>query len=364
MGPRSAERRRRTALRVLSLVGLPAVAVAAAVLRPPAQLVERSYTNGVYPHIQALLTSLTNRIPFAWLDLLAVIVLLATLARLVVTWRSRTGLAAWTVGRIGAALRLAATVYLAFLGAWGCNYQRLPARVRFGVEPARITPARLHAFTDRAVREVNDLFVSRRVATLDWGTVQSSLLPGFNRAVRETGTRWTVVPGRPKSGLIPRTLPWAAVDGLVNPFGLEVLVNPEVLPFERHFVLAHEWAHLAGHADESDASLVGFLACLAGPPEARYSGWLALLLHAARGLPGPERSGVLNRLGEGPRRDVEAIRSRLRHARPRVYALSWRVYDQYLKANGVEAGIASYDEVIQLVLGADLTSPLAGPSIR
>ena len=89
-----------------------------------------------------------------------------------------------------------------------------------------------------------------------------------------------------------------------------------------------------------------------------------MLLHAARGLPGPERSGVLDRLGDGPRRDVEAIRSRLRHARPGVYALSWRVYDRYLKAQGVEAGIASYDEVTQLVIGADLTSRLAQPSTR
>ena len=31
---------------------------------------------------------------------------------------------------------------------------------------------------------------------------------------------------------------------------------PDLLPFERPFVLAHEWAHLAGHADEAEASAV------------------------------------------------------------------------------------------------------------
>jgi hypothetical protein len=37
---------------------------------------------------------------------------------------------------------------------------------------------------------------------------------------------------------------------------------------------------------------------------------------------------------------------------PRVSRAGWRVYDSYLKANRVEAGTASYDEIVRLVLGA------------
>ena len=36
---------------------------------------------------------------------------------------------------------------------------------------------------------------------------------------------------------------------------------------------------------------------------------------------------------------------------PGVSRAGWRVYDSYLKANRVEAGTASYDEVVRLVLG-------------
>ncbi len=358
MGPRSPERRRR-GWRRLSLVGLPVLAAAAAVTRWPPAFVERIYTNGAYPRIQPVLTSLTNLVPFAWLDVLAVMLAIATAARLVATWRRRTGALAWIAGRLAAGLRLAAIVYLAFLAAWGCNYQRSPARERFAVVEARITAARLHAFATRAVEKVNGLYDEGDRAALEWASVRSRLAPAFNGAVRATGTGWTVVTGRPKGGLIARTFPWAAVDGMINPLGLEVLVNPEVLPIERPFVLAHEWAHLAGHADESEASFVGFLACSAGPRDARYSGWLALLFHASRALPAGDRAHVLGRLGAGPRRDVAAIQSRLAHAQPAVHAVSWRVYDEYLKANGVEAGLASYDEVIRLILGARMTASLA-----
>jgi hypothetical protein len=34
-----------------------------------------------------------------------------------------------------------------------------------------------------------------------------------------------------------------------------------------------------------------------------------------------------------------------------VSAAGWRVYDQYLKANTVQAGAASYADVVKLVLG-------------
>jgi hypothetical protein len=37
-------------------------------------------------------------------------------------------------------------------------------------------------------------------------------------------------------------------------------------------------------------------------------------------------------------------------------AAGWRVYDSYLKANRVEAGAASYGEVVRLALGARLAS--------
>ena len=39
---------------------------------------------------------------------------------------------------------------------------------------------------------------------------------------------------------------------MVNPFGLEVLINPDILPIERPYVVAHEWGHIAGWALESE----------------------------------------------------------------------------------------------------------------
>jgi hypothetical protein len=37
-----------------------------------------------------------------------------------------------------------------------------------------------------------------------------------------------------------------------------------------------------------------------------------------------------------------------------VSAAGWRVYDRYLKANRIEAGTASYAQVVRLALGTQL----------
>ena len=139
---------------------------------------------------------------------------------------------------------------------------------------------------------------------------------------------------------------------MTDPYFLETLGVSNLFPFERPFVIAHEWSHLAGIADEGDANFVGWLSCLQGDERTRYSGWLFLYSEASAGLRARDRVALAAGLAPGPRADLLAIAERSeREVRPMVARTSWRVYDRYLKANRVEAGAASYAEVVRLVLG-------------
>jgi hypothetical protein len=139
---------------------------------------------------------------------------------------------------------------------------------------------------------------------------------------------------------------------MTDPYFLETLVEQSLLPFERPFVIAHEWSHLAGLADEGEANFLGWLTCLRGTSAHRYSGWLFLygeLFGAASPL---DRAALSARLEPGPRADLQAIAARLRRqVSPSVSAVGWQGYDRYLKANRVAAGSASYAQVVRLVLG-------------
>ena len=86
----------------------------------------------------------------------------------------------------------------------------------------------------------------------------------FSATMRALGHTAAVEPGRLKSSLAGPYFRWAGVDGMISPFTLEVLGNPDLLPFERAFVAAHEWGHLAGFGDEAEASFIGWVTCMHG----------------------------------------------------------------------------------------------------
>jgi hypothetical protein len=157
---------------------------------------------------------------------------------------------------------------------------------------------------------------------------------------------------RPKRTILDWYFRWTATDGMTDPYFLETLVAGTILPFERAFVVAHEWSHLAGITDEGEANFAAWRTCMNGSPANAYSGWLFLYNELARAAPAKDRASLAERLASGPRADLRAIENRYRRdVNRRVSDAGWRVYDSYLKANRIEAGTASYDEVVRLVLG-------------
>ena len=344
--------------------GLVAAALLGALLPVPAAVVERLYSATVYPALQAWLTSLSNHAPFALLD-----VLIVTAAAL---W---TGLIARDFTNLRSPLRVVvragartlvwfAGAYIAFLVLWGFNYRRVPLVEVLSFDSARVTPDAVAAAATVAADRANQSYApGRSEGSPGFFPVDPSFGDALYRALADVGRPQRVVPARPKSTLLDAYFTRAGVDGMTDPFFLETLMASDLLPFERPFVVAHEWAHLAGIADEGDANFVGWLACVRASPAAQYSGWLFLYRELAQAVAGRDRASVAARLAPGPRADLRAIRERfLRHVNPRVAAAGWRVYDSYLKANRVEAGAASYAEVVRLVVGTRLPSgrePLA-----
>jgi hypothetical protein len=339
----------------LEAVVVAVAALAAAVPIPPA-LVERWYSTRVYPVVQHALTPLSNLLPFAWLDILIV----AGVATLVLALM-RSGRAAWRARRpalflasVGHVVASAAALYLAFLLLWGLNYRRIPMEQRLVLDrEAPATDAVVKLGLD-AVEQLNALHGAAHSA--GWVSDQRDngpLRDAFVRVQAALSAASPAVPGRLKRTAFGPYFRWTSVDGMVNPFGLEVLANPDLLPFERAFVAAHEWSHLAGYADESEANFVGWLACIGADVPTQYSGWLYLFwqINGEVGTDGRATLGAA--LAAGPRDDLNAIVARLQRGQlPQLRTASWLVYDQYLKANRVEEGIRSYGAVVNLILRA------------
>jgi hypothetical protein len=331
----------------------------------PAATIEQFYTNGVFAAMNATFVPLANAVPFAIGDLETALVAVLVIAGWIVALR-RAREPRWrTVLRLTAhTAALAAVIAIAFNLLWGWNYRRAPVSARVDYSAARVTPATVSAFADRIGRILNDDVgpAHERMRSEDAATMRAELARDFLPVVERLGDTWTPAVTVPKTTLADRIYEMAGVGGQYDPFAFETLLDASFLPFEVPRALAHEWSHVSGFGDEGDANLIGTLTCLrSSDPLIRYSG--AYWTYGE--LPESDRRRI--RLSPAVVADFKAGRERfLRYYNPRLFALSWNVYDRYLRANGVAGGVVSYSHFLQLLVGTSFDAsglPLRAPGV-
>jgi hypothetical protein len=348
----------------LLLIGL---AVTLAVVPTPTTWIEAVYSREAYLVFQNLLTPISNLTGIALFDVL----LVAAAVGLLWWW----GRVLWYVAAGGRwravwqisfnTIALAAGVYLVFLLVWGLNYRREPLTTKLDYEPQRVSSKALTVLAHEAVERLNSLHLRTHAQPWpDFGELPVRLGLAFEQIQQDLGARRTAVTGLPKQTLLTPYFKRAGVDGMINPFSLEVLVNSTVLTFERPFVVAHEWAHLAGYANESEANFVGWLTCLSGDAASRYSAWVFLFPHLLRHLDPDQQAQLWEEMDMGPMTDFRAVSERISQTVPIVRINANRVYDRYLRANRVDEGIASYGAVVDLVLGSTIGEAALADSRR
>jgi hypothetical protein len=323
----------------------------------PAAFIERFYANGFYVRLQSMVTPLSNLLPFAIYDLL-ILVLLVGLPGV------------WIVRLVraekGSRLRTAATLLLNTLvsGAaallifqllWGFNYMRQPLRQKLDFDGQRINQEAALKLYRHGVERLNaEVEAAHQSGLPDDEEWRRRLQPAYNALLKELGRGSDITLARAKATLFDRYLEASGISGFINPFGHETIVGRGYHAYDRAFTLAHEWGHLAGFAEESEASFIGLLALLRSEDAScRYAGWLALYSHLpVRSLKEKLRQeqAELPQLAASVEGDLRAIdeEAEKRRINPAVSQAQWQMYDQFLKAQHTTA---SYGELAGLVMG-------------
>lgn len=311
-------------------------------------VIERWYSRGVYPAWQRLATAVSNVAPFALFDVL--IVAAAIFAAVTIVRGRRAGSRSRAAARLVLAAALAAVW---FQLAWGLNYRRMPIAESLGlrIEPrAEDALARFgRAVAAETAAAALDLERDRPVTP---ARMLAELTSGFSRAQQRVGLTTSARPGRPKHSIFDPYFRWASIDGVTNPFIPETVIVSGLVPAEAYVTVAHEWAHLAGYASEDEANFVAWLACLEAQGGARYNAWLFALIKAAGAASREQARAWIAAAGPLAAEDLEAIRRRLLGSSPALSQAASSVYDRFLRANRVEGGVKSYDEVLELMLAA------------
>jgi uncharacterized protein DUF3810 len=325
---------------------LAVAAVAAAFVPLPPAAVERVYSMSIYPLIQNPLTWISSLVPFALLDVAAVAGAIGWLLFVGRRWR-RQGRAGGVRSAAVSLLTCASCLYLVFLALWGFNYRRVSLETKLAFDPSRLTREATLRLAETSIERMNSLEAMKTARS----NSEEVLILSFADAQRHLGASRTARPARPKRSMVSFYLLRAGIDGMMNPFFLEIILNPGVLPVEYPFTVTHEWAHLAGYADESEANFVAWMTCVGADERAQYSAWLEAYQYAAAALTRDERRELQRRLAPGVVADLRAIANRLGRADPAVSSFARNVYDSYLRAQGVDEGIASYGAMLRLMLG-------------
>jgi hypothetical protein len=331
----------------------------------PAWIVDDFYSRDMYRWFQGIMTTGTNVLPLAVLDLILAVTAVMfgyRLVRLFHVARQRGLIDAMWEG-FRRLVRFAAVTVLLFLWAWGFNYRRVPLETALKQTAVAPTVEALKvAFGDAA-----SLAASLRTQAESAGRPHSIALElkgPMNVALRLLGRAELVTPAEPKYSLILTPFfNWSGVTGMTNPFGHETIILPDLLPYEKPFVIAHEWAHLAGHADEAEASAVGWLACMKGGPTLAYSASLYLLMETASAMPADARQEVMAHVDAAVRGDIDAIVERMKAQNPTIQRTTSRVYDEYLRANRVADGTASYGRALRLILSSPFREALSAYTV-
>jgi hypothetical protein len=317
---------------------------------PPAGWIEAHYANGAYPAIDRGIRALTGPLPFCVADVL----LALALGLLGSYWygalrASRGGLLANALRALLRTLAAACALYLWFMFAWAFDYSRVPLADKIPVHDERSGEDAVNRLADHVVDELTRLAPAAHREPPASAGLGERLEPTFERAIARLGDRAAFAPPHVKPTLFQPLFAASGTTGFTDPWTHEVSLDASLFPIERPAIYAHEWSHLAGFNDESEANFIAVLACTTSrDPLLQYSGWLLVWENLPAGV------HLTHRMGRTAYRDLVAIRARyLKNVNPRVERASRAAYDGYLKSNHVKAGYASYGLFVRWLTGAD-----------
>jgi len=329
-------------------------AVAVRLWNPGPRFIETHYSNGVYPAIDRAVRAVTGPLPFCLGDLLAIVVLAALGGYWFGILRSTRFANARIV--LGALLRAVsrtvaglALVYLWFMVSWAFGYARVPLTDKIVVHESRTDEDSVNRLADRVIDELTRDAPPAHAEHLDDAAAAARLQPRFEATIRRLGDAATFAPPHLKPTLFQPLLRASATTGFTDPWTHEVNLDATLFAVERPAIFAHEWSHLAGFNDESEANFIAVVACTtATDPLLRYSGWLLVWSNL------PQNVRPTHRIGRLAYDDLAAIRARyLKNVNRQVEHASRAAYNGYLKSNHVKAGYASYGIFIRWLTGAD-----------
>ncbi len=317
-------------------------------------LVEKYYSNGIYPGISKVLKYSLGWVPFSLGDILyglfAGWLLFKIIKLFTLLFKGKYNWQLFRQSMIKISI-LSLAIYIAFNGLWGLNYNRKGIADQLGIKMAKYSKAELVIIDSLLLEKVN-VNKSALIRNQSHKKPVKQIFEQAEIAYQNLAKQYpfcTYHPASIKSSAWGWLGNYLGFIGYYNPFTGEAQVNTTVPVFLQPYTTCHEIAHQLGYAKENEANFVGYLAAASSADTAfQYSVYLDLFLYAQRNLYRVDSvTAKLFYKKIGPEVKADLTEWKIfneRHKSPFEPMFNW-VYGKYLKNNEQPSGVLSYDEV-------------------
>ena len=239
----------------------------------------------------------------------------------------------------------------------GINYHRVSFAETAGISAEPCTAEDLSRICSWLTEEVN--VRSAQVSRDENGVMSLSRPEGPDAAaaMESLGETFPDLSGSypmPKKVLCSQILSRLGLTGIFSAFTIEANYNRDMTAYNIPFTVCHELSHLRGFMQEEEANFIAFLACIQSEQTAfQYSGYLSAWIYCMNALYDTDYdtwSTIRSQLAPSVETDLTANREFWASYDGILEEISTQVNDTYLKINGQDSGVQSYDMMVELTV--------------
>ena len=337
-------------------------------------LVEKYYSNGINIYIVEFMSKIFSIFPFSVFEILIYMLALSTLVFLIYSIyyivKNPKKFLFYLKNSFLNIISIAGIIYFLFVVLWGINYNRMD------LKEALI--ADYNASHNEKVKDVSynedDLINLYKFLVEKCNDTRTKVLEDDNQ-VMKCDTDYEKVLERANKGyenvnildldkrgtyatakpiLNSNLLCYTGITGIYSPFTGEANVNIAAPDIYIPFTTLHEMAHQRGYGSEDECNFLAYIACINNKDyDFQYSGYILALKYTASALAKvnyDEFKEISSKLSQAVKNDLNNSSDFWSQYEGKINEVSDNMNNNYLKANGVKEGTASYGKVVNLFL--------------
>lgn len=319
-------------------------------------IVEKYYSNGLYPILSSFFRMLFGWIPFSVGDLIYFFLILLAIGYIITNRRYiRKNLKTFLINCV----MIISITYFTFHLLWGFNYYREPIANKFNLEE-EYTQEELIFLAKKLIiktnttqlKITNDTSIAV-VIPYNKKEIFSITLDGYDQ-LQEKYPFLSYQKPSIKNSLFSTSLTYMGYGGYLNPFTNEAQVNGVLPAFRFPVVAGHEIGHQIGYSAENETNFVGYLVTMNNKDVyfkyAAYAYALGYCLNDIHKRDPEIFDSLLLDLNPGVRKNYQEMADFWHSYENPLEPIFKSIFSTFLKANSQSEGIQSYNAVISLLI--------------